>query len=103
MRTKLMALLVCGVCAGNVMAQSSAPQGSAPPPPPHGRNAALDAAISECASSVAKDAQGRPERTAMDACMSAKGFKKPPHHGGGDRPPPPPSGSTSSSSGPSGQ
>lgn len=51
----------------------------------------LEAALAECAGSVAKDSNGRPERTAMDACMSAKGFTKPngpppggEHHGQGE-------------------
>ena len=96
MKNKLIALLIFGMCAGSAWAQSSAPQGSAPPP--KGRNPALEAALKECASSVAKDAQGRPEHAAMDACMSAKGFKKPPRRGeGGDRPPPPPGGASSGS------
>ena len=45
--------------------------------PPAGKNPALDTAIQACAASVAKDAGGHPDHTAMDACMTAKGFTKP--------------------------
>ena len=45
--------------------------------PPADKNPALDAAIQACAASVAKDTGGHPDRTAMDACMAAKGFTKP--------------------------
>ena len=55
-------------CAASSSAQNA---------PPSGKNATLDAAIQACSASVAKDAGGRPDRTAMDACMTAKGFTKP--------------------------
>lgn len=63
-------------------------------PPPTG-NSALDAALKACGSSVSKDSNGRPDHTAMDACMKAKGFSPPqggPHHGMNGEPPsgPPP-------------
>lgn len=62
---------------------------SVPPPPPN-MSPELKAALSSCASSVAKDENGRPQRKAMDACMKAKGFAPPQHGPGGDgqRPPP---------------
>ncbi|TCJ11648.1 hypothetical protein EZJ19_14625 [Parasulfuritortus cantonensis] len=64
-----------------------------PDRPPHGPpgNPEMKAAIDACAASVARDAQGRPERKAMDACMQAKGFA-PPRGGPGEHghPPPPP-------------
>lgn len=41
------------------------------------KNPQIEAALKECASSVSKDSQGRPDRTAFEACMTAKGFKKP--------------------------
>jgi hypothetical protein len=56
-------------------------------------------ALDECAGSVDQDANGRPDRSKMDACMTAKGFKKPeggPPRGpagansNGDEPPPGP-------------
>lgn len=50
---------------------------NAPPANGGGKNAALDAAIQACSASVSKDANGRPDHTAMDACMTAKGFTKP--------------------------
>lgn len=43
--------------------------------PPH--NAQIEQALKECADSVAKDSSGKPDRTAFDSCMSAKGFQKP--------------------------
>jgi hypothetical protein len=57
--------------------------------------AELEAALDECASSVGLDSNGRPDHSAMDSCMSAKGFSKPsggpPGHGAhgprGDNPP----------------
>ena len=53
---------------------------------------ALEAALAACASSAAKDSSGRPEMSAMDGCMSAKGFSKPTGtpHGQGNPPSPPP-------------
>jgi len=63
-----------------------------PPPgggaPPSTRNSALDAAMSACAASVAKDTHGGPDRTAMDACLKQKGFTLPQQGAGG----PPPQG-----------
>ena len=69
-----------------------------PPPPPGGTggkpdHGALEAALKSCETSVSKDANGRPERSAMHACMQAKGFPPPPppsRHGPGDGKPPPP-------------
>lgn len=59
--------------------------------PPSTGNAALDAAMKACAESVAKDAHGGPDHTAMDACLKAKGFTPPaggpPHEGAGGPPP----------------
>lgn len=46
-------------------------------PPAGGKNATLEAAIQACSASVSKDASGRPDHTAMDSCMTAKGFSKP--------------------------
>lgn len=57
--------------AASCSAQNAPPNGNG------GKNAALDAAIQACSASVAKDAGGHPDRTAMDACMTAKGFTKP--------------------------
>lgn len=54
------------------------------------RNPAVEAALQECAGSVAKDSNGRPDHEAMRACMSSKGFNPPEHgsHNGGMPPPP---------------
>jgi|GEM_PF-4582218 hypothetical protein len=53
--------------------------------------AALEAALTACASSVSKDSSGRPDMKAMEACMTAKGFSRPsgapPGQGGGGTPP----------------
>jgi hypothetical protein len=45
--------------------------------PPTGKNTALDQALKECSESVGTDGNGRPDMTAMDKCMSEKGFTKP--------------------------
>ncbi|MES9992402.1 MAG: hypothetical protein ABW098_10645 [Candidatus Thiodiazotropha sp.] len=57
--------------------------------------AELEAALKECAASIDTDSSGRPDHSAMDSCMTAKGFSKPsapPGHGGpggsGGYPPP---------------
>jgi len=83
MKYGLIAVAISGLFASSAMAQSSSQ--SAPP-----KNAALEAALSSCAASVAKDSSGRPNMSAMDACMTAKGFSKPPQMGnkGGMSPPP---------------
>jgi hypothetical protein len=55
---------------------------------PH--NPAFEAALQECAGTVAKDSNGRPDHEAMRACLSSKGFNPPEHgpHNGGMPPPP---------------
>lgn len=45
--------------------------------PPSGGNAAFEAAIASCSSSVAKDSCGGQNMRTMDACMQAKGFTRP--------------------------
>jgi hypothetical protein len=56
----------------------------------------LEAALEACASSLEADSDGRPDMSAMESCMSAKGFSRPsgpPGHGEhGSRPGNPPSG-----------
>lgn len=47
------------------------------------KNPQIEAALQSCASSTSKDSQGRPDRTAFEACMTAKGFKKPEGRGPG--------------------
>ena len=44
---------------------------------PHEKNPAIEKALKECSASIGKDISGRPDMTKMNACMSAKGFKKP--------------------------
>lgn len=48
----------------------------------------FEAAIKECEATVKKDSDGRPDRQAMEKCMSAKGFTRP-EGGPGDGNPPP--------------
>jgi len=85
MKYGLIAVAISGLFVSSAMAQSSSQ--SAPP-----KNAALEAALSSCAASVAKDSNGRPNMSAMDACMTTKGFSKPPQMGNkGGIPPSPPS------------
>jgi hypothetical protein len=62
----------------------------------------IEAALDDCAASVAADSGGQPDAQAMDECMSGKGYSRPmgaaPNGHGGDngsggqggRPPPPP-------------
>jgi len=47
------------------------------PPPGSSGDAALGAARKECAESAGRDSNGRPDRSAIDTCMVAKGFEKP--------------------------
>ena len=58
-----------------------------------GGNAAIEVALKACASQVSADSSGKPDRTAFDACMKAKGFEKPsgppPGERGGPKGPPP--------------
>jgi hypothetical protein len=53
--------------------------------------AELEAALEECFSSLEAENNGRPDHSAMDSCMSAKGFSKPsgrgPGNGQGNPPP----------------
>jgi len=75
--------------ASLVIACSSAAWAAGPVPgegaPPGG---AMDAALKNCASSVAKDSRGGPDQAAMTACMTKAGFTKP--EGGGKHRGPPP-------------
>jgi hypothetical protein len=52
-----------------------------------GNNPALDAALKECAASAGKSSDGRPNFTAMEACMKTKGFEKPSKPPAGVQPP----------------
>lgn len=63
----------------SAMAQSTSSNGGPGDGKGPGKNPAVEAAIKECASSVAKDSNGRPDHSAMEACMTAKGFTPPPH------------------------
>jgi hypothetical protein len=82
---KLFALLSI-VVASQAFAQTTNNQ---PQPPHHEMNPAVKAALEACASTVQKDANGRPNHEAMRACMQAKGFNPPEHHehGQGGQPP----------------
>jgi hypothetical protein len=53
--------------------------------------AELEAALEECFSSLEAENNGRPDHSAMESCMSAKGFSKPSGRGpgGGHGNPPP--------------
>lgn len=81
---KTRTLLAWSAALGLAYATSSSAQNG---PQPGGKNAALDAAIQACSASVAKDSSGRPDHTAMDACMTAKGFTKPSGPPPGSAPP----------------
>jgi hypothetical protein len=84
-------LFACAVAftAGELLAEP--PGGGAGMP---GR-ADIEAALQACASSIESDSDGRPDMSAMESCMSAKGYSRPggPHgpgeSGGGHGNPPP--------------
>lgn len=67
-------------------------------PPPGGRNPAVDEALRACQASLGGSGNTRVDPQEMDACMTAKGFKRPPGPppDGGGRPPgnPPPAASS---------
>jgi hypothetical protein len=67
---------------GLAYADNAPPPGGGP-----GKNAALDAALKECSASITKDSNGRPDMSAMDVCMKAKGFEKPSQSPAGGPPP----------------
>jgi hypothetical protein len=46
--------------------------------------AELEAALEECFSSLEAENNGRPDHSAIDSCMSAKGFSRPPGPPGQD-------------------
>ncbi len=50
---------------------------------------AFEAALKACMDEAGQDAQGRPDRDAVDACMKKKGFEKPEGGPGGQGGPPP--------------
>lgn len=52
------------------------------PPMPFEANEEFETAMSDCMDTVELDDNGRPDRDAMDECMSEKGFERP------DGPPP---------------
>lgn len=68
-----------GFCAGLLamlcMGKMAAADGSSNGPPQ--LSSAEKAAIQACLSSVSKDANGRPDRRAMETCMKSKGFSPP--------------------------
>jgi hypothetical protein len=47
---------------------------------------ALKAALEECAASLDSSSDGKPDHSAMESCMSAKGFTKPSGGPGRDGP-----------------
>ena len=67
---------------GLAQADNGPPPGGGP-----GNNPALDAALKECAASSSRGSDGRPDFTALDACMKAKGFEKPAKPPAGGPPP----------------
>lgn len=68
--------------AGSAFAQVP-PEGKRPP-----HNPEMKAALDACHSSVGKQANGKHDREAFDACMQAKGFKKPEGRPHGEHRPP---------------
>jgi hypothetical protein len=58
------------------------------PPGGNERNPAIEAAMKECGATATKDANGRPDRAAMESCMTAKGFPRPAHREGQEGRPP---------------
>ncbi|MBU1426453.1 MAG: hypothetical protein KKH12_09600 [Gammaproteobacteria bacterium] len=79
-------LLCCLICGG-AFAESTMTTDTSDTAPD---KSTLEAALSACASSVAKDSNGYADQTAMDSCMTKKGFTRPgaPPPGQGRKPPP---------------
>ena len=67
---------------GLAQADNGPPPGGGP-----GNNPALDAALKDCAASASKGSDGRPDFSAMETCMKAKGFEKPAKPPAGGPPP----------------
>lgn len=77
-------LLICTLSLGLATTTLAAPPKAENAMPDR---AALEAALDECVASLNADSSGRPDHSAMDSCMSAKGFTRPagpPGHGPGD-------------------
>lgn len=49
------------------------------------RNAQFEQAMSECANSVGKDANGGPDQSALTSCLQQKGYSKPENGGNNER------------------
>jgi hypothetical protein len=91
MRSVHLLVLAFGTTLMVSQAIADKPQGNASMPD----RAEVEAALDECLSSLETGNGSRPEPSAMDDCMSAKGFERPngpPGHGGRgnghDDPPP---------------
>jgi hypothetical protein len=89
MRTYRLLILALGITLIVSQAIAEAPDGDATMPDPE----ELKAALEECAASVDSGSDGRPDHSAMESCMSAKGFTRPSGppghgpHGDGSAPP----------------
>lgn len=81
MRLPLIAACAFSALTATALISTALAEGDHKGPPPE-----VEAALKQCASTVAKEANGKPDRKAMRACMEAKGFKPP--SGGHDGPPP---------------
>lgn len=49
--------------------------------PVDSQHSAVEAALHACASGAPRDANGRPDRSAMESCMRTQGFNVPPPRG----------------------
>jgi hypothetical protein len=77
------AVCVVTLAGASAFAQPSQGQGGPSGGQPAAPTPEMKAAFEACKS------QGKPGEAAFDACMTARGFKKPEgQHGGGHRPPP---------------
>jgi hypothetical protein len=62
--------LICAVSLAHAGGDTQSPPGQGGP-------AGLDEAMKACQSSAGQSSSGKPDPAAFDACMAAKGFKKP--------------------------
>jgi hypothetical protein len=66
-------LLFLGVVMSGMQVSVAGPNGDMGMPD----RAEIESALEACMSSLEADSNGRPDPSAMDSCMSAKGFSKP--------------------------
>lgn len=77
LRQSLAFLSCCAVLALTAPMVEAATASTTASAPAGGNNSAFESAMSSCVAQAGKDAQGGPNRQAVDSCMQAKGYSKP--------------------------